>query len=88
MLDRPRQRAQREQKSEAHTRRLLARVHHLFSIQPVREIVLPCISAYDAAKLDMLRLLVLTDAERRKYLEPARDVVWDVQRWKRCRNKA
>lgn len=59
-------------------RQQLAGICLLLSIQPIRTAVLQYISAYDAAKLDLLRLLFLTSWERERYLKPIRDLVWDT----------
>jgi hypothetical protein len=45
---------------------------------PVRKCVLQHISAYDAAKLDLSLGRILTSAERKLYLNPVRDLLWNV----------
>jgi hypothetical protein len=51
---------------------------YLLALCPIRRRILNYISAFDAAKLDSLQLCVLTRPERRIYLKPLRDLVWNV----------
>ncbi|EOA83919.1 uncharacterized protein SETTUDRAFT_83736, partial [Exserohilum turcica Et28A] len=44
----------------------------------IRRRILDSVSAFDAAKLVNLKLCVLTAKEKEKYLNPIRDLVWDV----------
>jgi hypothetical protein len=51
---------------------------YLLALWPIRRRILNYISAFDAAKLDSMQLCVLTRPERRIYLKPLRDLVWNV----------
>jgi hypothetical protein len=50
----------------------------LFVPYPVRHQILRNLSAYDVAKVDMVLGNFLDSEERKSYLNPIRDLVWDV----------
>lgn len=56
----------------------IASLGYLLFLSPIRRRILDSVSAFDAAKLVNLKLCVLTAKEKEKYLNPIRDLVWDV----------
>jgi hypothetical protein len=51
---------------------------NLFVPYPVRQRILQSLSAYDVAKVDMVLGKFLDPDERKYYLNPIRDLIWDV----------
>jgi hypothetical protein len=51
---------------------------NLFVPYPVRQQILQSLSAYDVAKVDMVLGKFLDSEERKYYLNPIRDLIWDV----------
>jgi hypothetical protein len=53
-------------------------IFDLFVPYPVRQQILQSLSAYDVAKVDMALGRFLDHAERKYYLNPIRDLIWDI----------
>jgi hypothetical protein len=68
----------RKEAADESTEKLAASLWYLLCLPPIRRRVLDSVSAFDAAKLDNLQLCVLTTTEKKRYLKPLRDLVWDV----------
>lgn len=73
----------RERVADEGTEKSTASLWYLLCLPPIRERVLDSVSAFDAAKLDNLQLCVLTTMERKRYLKPLRDLVWNVPAFER-----
>jgi hypothetical protein len=61
-----------------HTNPLVMPLFDLFVPYPVRQQILQSLSAYDVAKVDMVLGKILDPKERKYYLNPIRDLVWDI----------
>lgn len=67
-----------EDNADGFTEKSTTSLWYLLCLPPIRRRVLDFLSAFDAAKLHDLQLCILSASEKKRYLKPLRDLVWNI----------